>query len=97
MMGCGGGGLLARRRYERNWRAYERFRKDEAEPFLRKARAVVWSVEPPWVAKHGGRPAHDARELVLYAPLKMKMDYRSTSSYLKANSGLRAGRRLEQL
>jgi hypothetical protein len=42
--------LLARRR---NWRAYERFRKDEAEPFLRKARAVVWSVEPPWVAKHG--------------------------------------------
>jgi hypothetical protein len=72
---------------------------------LRKARAVVWGVEPPWVAKHGGRPAHDARGLVLYAPLKMKMDYRSTSSYLKANSGLlkviawiglRAGRRLEQ-
>jgi hypothetical protein len=43
MGGAAGGGLLARRR---NWRAYERFRKDEAEPFLRKARAVVWSVEP---------------------------------------------------
>lgn len=29
------------KKYERNWRAYERFRKDEVELFLRKARAVV--------------------------------------------------------
>jgi len=84
---------LARKRdwkkYERNWRAYERFRKDEVE-LLRKARAVVWSLEPPWVAKLNGRPAYDARSLVLCALLKvkMKMDYRSVSSYLKANSDL---------
>jgi len=41
---------LARRRnwkkYERNWRAYERFRRDEVGLFLRKARAVVWSLDP---------------------------------------------------
>ncbi|NHV97468.1 MAG: hypothetical protein HA494_06760, partial [Thaumarchaeota archaeon] len=82
---------MARRRdwkkYERNWKAYERFRKDEVELFLKKARAVVWSLEPPWVAKRGGRPGYDARSLVLCALLKvkMKMDYRSISSYLKAN------------
>ena len=74
------------RKYGRNWRAYERYRKDEVELFLRKARAVVWSLEPPWVAKHGGRPAYDARSLVLCALLKM--DYRSISSYLKANPEL---------
>jgi hypothetical protein len=89
-----GGGLLAGRRvwrrYERDWRAYERYRKDEVELFLRKAGAVVWSLEPPWVAKRGGRPGYDARSLVLCALLKvkMKMDYRSISSYLKANPDL---------
>ena len=74
------------KKYERNWRAYERFRRDEVELFLRKARAVVWSLEPPWVAKGGGRPGYDARGLVLCALLKM--DYRSISSYLKANPEL---------
>jgi hypothetical protein len=76
------------RRYERDWRAYERYRKDEAELFLRRARAVVWSLDPPWVAKGGGRPGYDARSLVLCALLKVKMDYRSISSYLKANPDL---------
>jgi len=76
------------RKYERNWRAYERFRRDEVELFLKKARAAVWSLEPPWVAKSGGRPGYDARSLVLCALLKVKMDYRSISSYLKANPEL---------
>jgi hypothetical protein len=86
--------LLAKRRdwkkYERNWKAYEMFRKDEVELFLKKARDVVWSIEPPWVAKSNGRPGYDARSLVLCALLKvkMKMDYRSISSYLKANPDL---------
>jgi len=40
------------------------------------------------VAKGGGRPGYDARGLVLCALLKMKMDYRSISSYLKANPEL---------
>jgi hypothetical protein len=40
------------------------------------------------VAKRGGRPGYDARSLVLCALLKVKMDYRSISSYLKANPDL---------
>jgi len=78
------------KRYERNWRAYERFRKDEVELFLKKARDVVWSIDPPWEAKHGGRPAYNARSMVLCSLLKvkMKMDYRSISSYLKAHPDL---------
>lgn len=40
------------------------------------------------MAKGGGRPGYDARGLVLCALLKMKMDYRSISSYLKANPEL---------
>jgi len=75
-------------KYERDWRAYERFRKDEVELFLKKARAAIWSLDPPWVAKRGGRPGYDARSLVLCALLKVKMDYRSISSYLKANPDL---------
>jgi hypothetical protein len=57
------------------------------ELFLR-CWGFVWSLEPPWVAKHGGRPGYDARGLVLCALLKVKMDYRSISSYLKANPEL---------
>jgi len=68
-------------KYERNWRAYERFRKDEVELFLKKARAVVWSIEPPWVAKSGGRPAYDARGLVLCTLLKVKKSYFAFSFY----------------
>jgi len=55
------------------------------ELFLR-CWGFVWSLEPPWVAKHGGRPGYDARSLVLCALLKM--DYRSASSYLNANPDL---------
>lgn len=78
------------KRYERNWRAYERFRKDEVELFLKKAKDVVWSIDPPWEAKPGGRPAYNARGMVLCSLLKvkMKMDYRSISSYLKAHPDL---------
>jgi hypothetical protein len=64
-----------------DWRRYERFRRDEVELFLRKARAAVWNLEPPF-ATQGGRRGYDARSLVLCALLKvkMKMDYRSISS-----------------
>jgi hypothetical protein len=40
------------------------------------------------VAKRGGKPAYEARSLVLCALLKVKMDYRSISLYLKANPEL---------
>jgi hypothetical protein len=63
----------------------------KVELFLKKARDVVYSIDPPWVAKSNGRPAYDARGLVLCVLLKVKvkMDYRSiSSSYLKANPDL---------
>ena len=76
------------RRYEREWRAYERFRKDDVELFLKRANGVVWGIDPPWEAKPGGRPAYSARGMVLCCLLKVNMSYRSTSSYLKAHPNL---------
>jgi len=75
------------RSYERNWRSYERFRRDEVELFLRKAKEVVWSLDAPWSPKNTGRRGYAARSMVLLCLLKvkLKMDYRSISSYLKAN------------
>jgi len=58
------------------------------ELFLKRAKGVVWSIDPPWVAKRGGRPAYGARGVVLCCLLKMNMSYRSTSSYLKAHPDL---------
>ena len=52
LMGAVGGGMRGRR--------------GEVELFLR-CWGFVWSLEPPWVAKHGGRPAYDAKGLVLCA------------------------------
>jgi len=39
-------------------------------------------------AKPGGRPAYSARGIVLCSLLKVKMSYRSISSYLKAHPDL---------
>ena len=71
-------------------RAYERFRKGEVELFLKRVKGVVWSIDPPWEAKPGGRPAYSARGMVLCCLLKVKMNmsYRSTSSYLKTHPNL---------
>lgn len=75
------------RSYERNWRAYERFRRDDVELFLKRAKELVWSMEPPWSVKHTGRRGYPPRSMALLCLLKteLKMDYRSISSYLKAN------------
>ncbi len=76
-MGAVGGGLFdgkrGWRRYERNRRTYERFRKNEVELFLKKARDVVWSIDQPWEAKPGGKPAYNARGMVLCSLLRVKM------------------------
>jgi hypothetical protein len=86
-----GYGLLARRRIGESMRGTGGPMRGSGRMmwrFLRKARAVVWSIDPPWVAKLNSRPAYDTKSLVLCALLKVKMDYRSISSYLKANPDL---------
>jgi len=77
----------------RDWRAYERLRKDEETLFLRKARAVVWGMPPPWEPRRGGRPpSHDPRALVICLLLmrELRRDYRGMESHLRARRGLDA-------
>ncbi len=58
-------------RYEegrkRDWRAYDRFRKIDEPIFLRMAREIVFSMNPPWEVKEDGRPAIDVKSMVYAA------------------------------
>lgn len=72
---------------KREWRAYDRFRKNEVKLFLEKARELVWSLPSPWEPRHGGRRAYPTRGKVMCALLKVKfnMDYRTIESFLRVN------------
>ncbi len=79
---------------QRNWPAYDLYRKDEEMLFLERAKQVVWSIDTPWEPKsggeNGGRPAFHTRAKVMCALLKEKFgfDYRSLESHLRARPDL---------
>lgn len=75
---------------ERNWRAYDRFRKVEERAFLRMARRVVFNMDSPWEPKEGGRPAIPVKGMVLCClfKYKFKYDYRGLVSHLNAHRDL---------
>lgn len=75
---------------QRNWQAYDLYRKDEEMLFLERAKQVVWSMDAPWKPKTGGRPAFHTRAKVMCALLKAKFgfDYRSLESHLRARPDL---------
>ena len=73
-------------KYERDWKGYERYRRDEVNLFLAKAKSLVESNPPPWTPKRRGRPPHQPKAMVILLLLKtwLGMDYRSISAYLRA-------------
>jgi len=74
------------RRYERDWIGYERYRGDEVNLYLNKAKSIVEYILAPWTAQRRGQPPYPAKPMVILLLLKtwLDMDYRSISAYLRA-------------
>jgi hypothetical protein len=72
------------------WQVYDLYRRDEEVLFLERAKEVVWSLPPPYEGKRTGRKPYNPRGMAMVALLKvkLKMDYRSLKSHLRARRDL---------
>ncbi len=73
-------------KYERDWKGYERYRRDEVNLFLAKAKSLIGSNPDPWMPGKIGHPPYPPKAMVILLLLKtwLGMDYRSISAYLRA-------------
>ena len=73
-------------KYERDWKGYERYRWDEVNLFLAKAKNLVETNPAPWTPGKMGQPPYPPKAMVILLLLKswLGMDYRSISAYLRA-------------
>jgi hypothetical protein len=81
---------MAVKAVKRDWQVYDLYRKDEETLFLEKARKLIWSLPPPYEEKRTGRKPYNPRGMAMVALLKvkLKMDYRSLESHLRARRDL---------
>jgi hypothetical protein len=85
-------------RYERDWKGYERYRRDEVNLYLAKAKSLVDSNPAPWTPSKLGQPPYPMKAMAILLLLKtwLDMDYRSISAYLRAFPEQRAKIGLEK-
>jgi hypothetical protein len=73
------------RRYERDLKGYERYKRDEVNLFLAKAKSLVDSNPEPWTPQKLGQPPYPPKAMVtLVLKTWLGMDHRSISAYLRA-------------
>jgi hypothetical protein len=75
------------RRHERDWKGYERYRRDEVNLFITKAKNLVESNPAPWTPGKMGQPPYPPRAMIiLLLKTLLGMDYRSISAYVNSRS-----------
>jgi len=52
------------RRYGRDWKGYERYRRDEVSLFLTKAKNLVEAIPALWTAGKMGQPPHPPKAML---------------------------------
>jgi hypothetical protein len=66
-------------------KGYERYRRDEVNLYLNKAKSIVESNPAPWIPQNLGQPPYPPKAMVtLLLKTWLGIDYRSISAYLHA-------------